>query len=281
MLDESQKQQYAQMGFTWPMTVLTPHAAAAYRTRFEEYERAQGGWYELSKGQKLYLLQTWVAELVSHASVLDAVADVLGPNIMCWGTSLFVKEARSTSFVTWHQDSTYWGLSSADVVSAWIALSPATLEAGCMKMVPGGASRAQIQHKDTLAAENLLTRGQEIMMDVDESQAHFAVLQPGQMSLHNIRTVHASEPNLSDDRRIGLAVRYIKPNVRQQNAPQDSAWLLRGVDEHNNFIHETPPYADMDAAAVAEHERILALRQGVLYQGVAGKPAHTELLTKP
>jgi len=102
-------------------------------------------------------------------------------------------------------------------------------------------------------------------------------LQAGQMSLHNIRTVHASEPNQSADRRIGLAIRYIAPHVKQINAPQDSAWLLRGQDNHGNFIHETPPDADMDAAALAEYDRILALRQGVLYQGVQGKPAHTEL----
>lgn len=144
-----------------------------------------------------------------------------------------------------------------------------------MKMIPSGASQPQIPHSDSLAADNLLTRGQEVMMGVGESKAYFAVLRAGQMSLHNIRTVNASEPNRSDDRRIGLAIRYVK----QINAPQDSAWLLRGQDNHGNFIHETPPGADMDAAAPAEYDRILALRQGVLYKGMQGKSAHTELQT--
>ena len=277
MLSEQQKRDYADKGYVWPITVMDARTAASYRARFEHYEQANGGWYELTKGQKLYLLQTWVAELVTNKRILDAVEDVLGPNILCWANSLFVKEANSTSYVSWHQDSTYWGLSSPDVVTAWVALSPANRQSGCMKMVPGGASLEQLPHKDTLAPENLLTRGQEIAVEVDESQADFLQLEPGQISLHNIRNVHASEPNQSNDRRIGVAIRYIAPHVKQLNAERDSAWLVRGEDTHGNFIHETPPMADMDAAALAEHKRIMALRQGVLYKGVQGKPAHTQV----
>ena len=143
-----------------------------------------------------------------------------------------------------------------------------------------GSALVYSQHafdRDTLAAENLLTRGQEIEVEVDESQAAPMPLEPGQISLHNIRTVHASEPNRSGDRRIGLAVRYIAPHVRQLHADRDSAWLVRGEDRHRHFVHETPPAADMDAAALAEHERIMKLRQGVLYRDVQGKPAHTSL----
>ena len=275
LLTEEQVAGYRRDGFVSPVTVMGSDAAAGYRRRFEEYERANGGWYELSKGQKLYLLQTWVAELVRHE--LDAVEDVLGPDVLCWGCSLFVKEAHSASFVSWHQDSTYWGLSTPDVVTAWIALSAATLGSGCMKMWPGSHRLDQLPHQDTLAAENLLTRGQEIEVAVDEGEAVPIPLAPGQISLHHIRAVHASEPNRSADRRIGLAVRYIAPWVRQEHAAQDSAWLVRGEDRFGNFVHETPPDADMDAAALAEHARILKLRQGVLYRGVQGRPAHTDI----
>lgn len=277
LLTDEQVACYRRDGFLAPVTVMDPACAAAYRKRFEAYERANGGWYELSKGQKLYLLQTWVAELVRHDRVLDAVEDVLGPDILCWGCSLFVKDAHDPAYVSWHQDSTYWGLSEPDVVTAWIALSPATAESGCMKMWPGSHRLEQLPHRDTLRPENLLTRGQEVEVEVDESQAVLLPLAPGQISLHHIRTVHASEPNRSGDRRIGLAVRYIAPHVRQLHAPRDSAWLVRGEDRHGNFVHETPPDADMDAAALAEHERIMRLRQGILYRDLEGKPAHTEL----
>lgn len=276
-LTDEQIAQYHRDGFFAPVRVMDTDTAADFRKKFEAYEAAHDGWYEMSKGQKLYLLQTWARDLGSHPGVLDAVEDVLGPNLMVWGLSLFIKDAHSPSYVSWHQDSTYWGLSKPDVVTAWIALSPANRKSGCMKMMPGTHKWEQIEHKDTLAKENLLTRGQEIAVDVDEDKAAYLELEPGEISLHNIRTVHASAPNQSDDRRIGIAVRFIAPDVKQINADGDSAWLVRGEDTHGNFIHETPPAADMDDAAMAEHDRIMALRQGVLYKGIAGKPAHTNI----
>ena len=272
-LSAEQVRRYRGDGFVHPVRVMDAAEAARYRARFEEYEHSQGGWYALSKGQKLYLLQTWVAELASHPRVLDAVEDVLGPDILVWGTSLFVKDAHDPAFVTWHQDSTYWGLSETDVATAWVALSSSTRESGCVKMIPGTQAWDQLPHRDTLAEHNLLTRGQEIAVEVDESQAVYLELEPGEISIHNIRTVHSSEPNRSDDRRIGVSVRYIAPHVKQLFAENDSAWLVRGEDRYGHFVAETPPKADMDEAALAEHDRVTALRQGVLYRGVKGRPA--------
>ena len=277
ILSDTQVARAHRDGFIHPIRAFSADNAAAFRQRFEAYEAQFDGWYEMSKGQKLYLLQTWMRDLASHPGVLDAVEDVMGPNIMVWGTSLFVKDAGTESYVSWHQDSTYWGLSKPAVWTAWVALSPANRRSGCMKMIPGTHKWEQIAHEDTLAADNLLTRGQEIAVDVDESDAVFLELEPGEISLHNIRTVHASEPNRSDDRRIGVAIRFIDPSVRQINADGDSAWLVRGEDTHGNFVLETPPAADMDAAAIAEHDRIMKLRQGVLYKGLDGKPAHADL----
>lgn len=276
-MSDLQIEGYRRDGFVSPVDALSASEAAVFRARFEAYESEQGGWYELSKGQKLYLLQTWVADLARHPAVLDSVESVLGPDLFLWGCSLFVKDAGNPHFVTWHQDSTYWGLSSPDVVTAWIALSPATRESGCMKMWPGSHQMEQMPHHDTLDNLNLLTRGQEISVDVDDAEAVWLPLAPGQLSLHNIRTVHASEPNRSADRRIGVALRFIAPHVQQINAPRDSAWLIRGEDRHGHFVHETPPVADMDDAARAEHARIMAMRQEVLYDGVDGRPAHTDL----
>ena len=277
LLTDAQCRRYETDGFCHPVAALTAAEAAEYRRRFEEYERLNGGWYELSKGQKLYLLQTWAAELCRHEKVLDAVEDILGPDLFCWGLSLFVKDAKDPGYVSWHQDSTYWGLDKPDVVTAWIALSPAMRESGCMKMWPGSQHLEQIPHKDTLAADNLLTRGQEIAMSVDEDEARLVELRPGELSLHHVRTVHASAPNESDDRRIGVAIRYIAPYVRQVNGGTDSAWLVRGEDRFGHFVHETPPVRDMDPAAMAEYERIMQLRQAVLFKGVAGAPARDTL----
>jgi len=273
LLSDKQIAQYEKDGYFAPARVMSADEALVFRKKFEAYEAAHEGWYEMSKGQKLYLLQTWARDLAKHPKILDAVEDVMGPNLMVWGLSLFIKDADSPNYVSWHQDSTYWGLSKPNVTTAWIALSSANRQSGCMKMMPGTHKWEQIAHKDTLAQENLLTRGQEIAVDVNENDAAYLELAPGEISLHNIRTVHASAPNVSPDRRIGIAVRYITPDVKQVNADGDSAWLVRGEDTDGNFIHEAPPEADMDTAALAEHKRIMALRQGVLYKGVEGKPA--------
>ncbi len=276
-LSDEQIDRYHRDGYASPVRALDPETAAAYRRRFEEYEAANSGWYELSKGAKLYLLQTWVAELAMHPRIVDAAEDVLGPDVFCWGVSLFVKDAHNPGFVSWHQDATYWGLDKPDVVTAWVALSPATELSGCMKIIPGSQRWNQIEHRDTLAKENLLTRGQELAVDVNEDEAVLMPLQPGEVSLHHVLAAHASAPNRSDDRRIGVAVRYVAPHVRQINGDRDSAMLVRGEDRYGNFIHEKPPVRDMDAAALAEHKRIMEFRQAVLYKGVAGQPAHTRV----
>ena len=154
-------------------------------------------------------------------------------------------------------------------------MPPATLESGCMKMLPGSQNLDQAPHQDTLAADNLLTNGQEIAIEVDNDKAVFCPLQPGELSLHHVRIVHAYEPSQSSERRIGVAVRDITPDVSQVNGDVDSVWLVRGGDTHGNYVLETPPVADMDDAARVEHARIMQLSQSVLYKGVAGQPAHT------
>ncbi|MBL95113.1 MAG: hypothetical protein CFH06_01530 [Alphaproteobacteria bacterium MarineAlpha3_Bin5] len=265
-LSEKQINSYNRNGFVGPVKIFSNLEVVSERRKFEVYEENNEGWYELSKGQKLYLLQTWVASLVSNAKILDAVEDILGEDIMCWGTSLFVKEPGAKAYVSWHQDSTYWGLSSLNVVTAWIALSPASIEAGCMKFLPGSHRWDQSPHHDTLNPDNLLTRGQEILRDIAEEDAVLLPLKPGEMSLHNIRTIHSSGPNKSSDRRIGIAIRYLTPQVRQLNAEGDSAWLVRGSDRFGYFHHESPPAKDMDPAALKQHARIMELRQGVLYR---------------
>ena len=157
--------------------------------------------------------------------MLDAVEGVLGADIFVWGVSLFVKDAGDGTYVSWHQDATYWGLNKLSVTTAWIALSPATLESGCMKMLPGSQEWEPLPHKDTLAKKNLLTRGQEIELDdVDEADAVALEMQPGEMSLHHVMTAHASAPNMSNDRRIAVAIRYVAPDVAQINGERDGAW---------------------------------------------------------
>ena len=213
---------------------------------------------------KSHLLFTWLNDLVRHPRILDAVEDIIGPNILCWGSSFFIKEPRNPGFVSWHQDSTYWGLDPADVITAWVAFTDSTPANGAMRVVPATHTMEQIPHRDTFRPENLLSRGQEIEVDVDDRQAVMLELEAGEMSLHHVRLIHGSDPNPSDQRRIGFAIRYIPTTVRQVAGSHDSATLVRGVDTYGNFEPEERPDADMSERALAHHAAVTGAHAAIL-----------------
>jgi non-haem Fe2+, alpha-ketoglutarate-dependent halogenase len=259
-------ERYRQDGFHFPIRVLAPGEALGYRRRLEALEAAHGGRLTAELRQKPHLLLTWLADLVRHPAILDAVEDVLGPNLLVWSTSFFIKEAHDPAFVSWHQDATYWGLSEPDVVTAWVAFTDATVENGAMRMVPGSHGE-QLAHRDTFAPHNLLSRGQEIEVAVDEGRGVDVVLRAGEMSLHHVRMVHGSPANRSDDRRIGFAIRYLPTYVRQVAGAEDGAMLVRGVDDCHHFVAEHAPAADLTPEARAHHAEAVARSARILYRG--------------
>jgi non-heme Fe2+,alpha-ketoglutarate-dependent halogenase len=264
-LSEAAIVHYRQHGYYAPIPVMSADEAAAIRRRLEVHE-ASHGVLKGSMRHKSHLLFTWLDGLIRHPAILDAVESVLGPDILCWSSTFFIKEARDPGFVSWHQDSTYWGLDPADIVTAWVALSESTAENGAMRVIPDTQTLEQIAHRDTFAADNLLTRGQEIAVEVDERQAVMLTLQPGEMSLHHVRLIHGSDPNPSAKRRIGFAIRYLPTHVRQIVGTRDSATLVRGVDRFSNFGPEYAPERDLSDAAVAFHAHVMGDQQKVLMQ---------------
>jgi phytanoyl-CoA dioxygenase PhyH len=263
MLTEFALRQYREQGYYAPIRVMPMREAAALRGRLEAFEAGDG----ILAGKlrhKSHLLFTWLSDLVRHPAILDAVEDVIGPNILCWGSSFFIKEPRNPGFVSWHQDSTYWGLDPAEIVTAWVALSDSNAANGAMRVIPGSHLLDQVPHRDTFRPDNLLSRGQEVMVDVDERQAAMLALAAGEMSLHHVRLIHGSDPNPSDLRRIGFAIRYIPTTVRQIAGTHDHATLVRGVDDYGHFEPEEAPDADMSPAAVAHHAAVTGAHAAIL-----------------
>jgi non-haem Fe2+, alpha-ketoglutarate-dependent halogenase len=271
-LTEDAVQQYRQAGYLAPVRVLTTPEAANIRFKLEAFE-ADAGPLTGKLRQKSHLLFTWLNDLIRHERILDAVEDVIGPDILCWGTSFFIKEPHNSSFVSWHQDSTYWGLEPADIITAWVALSDSTTENGAMRVVPGSHTMAQVPHRDTFRSDNLLSRGQEVMVDVNPAQAATLTLAAGEMSLHHVRLIHGSEPNPSSQRRIGFAIRYLPTYVRQVAGPLDWATLVRGVDRYGNFELERRPDADMSESAQAYHAEVIGGHSKILMRDT-GRPMH-------
>ncbi len=269
-LTEAAVRQYQEQGYLSPIRVMSADQAGILRRQLEDFE-AGAGVLSGKLRQKSHLLFTWLNDLIRQDAILDAVEDIIGPDILCWGSSFFIKETRNPGFVSWHQDSTYWGLDPADVITAWIAFSDSTPENGAMEVIPATHKMDQIPHNDTFRPENLLSRGQEVMVDVDPAQAVTLDLKAGEMSLHHVRLIHGSAPNPSDKRRIGFAIRYIPTYVRQIAGTHDSATLVRGVDRHGNFEPEQRPDADMSPSALAHHAAITGAHAKILMRET-GRP---------
>lgn len=270
-LNRDQLEAYQEQGFLFPLRVLSDSETATLRKKLEDLERHHGGRLPGRINRKPHLLLTWLNELIRDPRILDPVEDILGPNLLCWGSGFFIKNANDPARVTWHQDSTYWGLSKPDVVTAWVAFTPSTSENGCMRVVPGTHTLRQLPHRETFAPDNLLSRGQEIAVNVDESRAVDVVLTPGQMSLHHVLLVHGSEPNSGALRRIGFAIRYVPTYVKQLAEVPDSATLVRGTDEYGHFLLERAPRSDFDPDALAFHSEMLAANDQILYGGTKAK----------
>ena len=212
-------------------------------------------------------------EALAKLSVVNGVADPQpmiakgSPEKVPADSKEEVKEPQTTAFISWHQDLTYWGYDDASEVTAWVALSPATSESGCMRFVPG-SHRTLVEHRDTFDESNMLSRGQEVAVEVDEADAVEAALRPGEMSLHHGHLFHASNRNTSTDRRIGLALRFVTPAMKQVSGRKTFAHLVAGEDRYGHF--ELLPRATevMAAGDVANARRAIAVQDEIGYADV-------------
>jgi non-heme Fe2+,alpha-ketoglutarate-dependent halogenase len=276
-------EQYNRDGYYFPLDVLSENEADAARAQLQRAE-AQfcANPHYGAFGAYPHMVMPWLDELMRNELILRPVRELLGEDLLVWGTSFFIKEAQTTSLVSWHQDLHYWGLDDVHETTAWVALSPATLQSGCMRFVPGTHRSEDLEHIDSFSAENLLSRGQELVVDVDESSAADVVLRPGQMSLHHGRTFHASRPNQSDDRRIGVAIRYIPTSMAQAGGARTMATLVSGKDQHDHFTL-SPPRGFLDAGDLARVAQAETLKESILYRSAAkaGHRHHAPSTSQP
>lgn len=264
---------YTRDGFVFPIDAVSEAEARSIRA---DLERAEA---ELADDPaKLGMLRSYpdrvlpsFDRLVRNPNLVDAVKPILGEDLMVWSGGLFIKEANTPHVVTWHQDLTYWGLDEADEVTAWVALSPATMESGCMSFVPGSHTQQLVPHVDTFADNNLLSRGQEIAVEVDEDAGVHVILNTGQASLHHGHLFHSSGPNTTNDRRIGAAIRFIKPSMKQHSGDRSLVTLVSGEDHYGHFTVAGEPrgwLAEEDFELIRQDTEI---KRRVLYQGAEDK----------
>jgi len=260
-LSSAQVEQYARDGFLSPIAALSPEEAASCREKLEAFERRLGGPLTSPENQGRYrsrthVLLTWVHGLSQHPAILDAVESLIGPDILVYTSTWFIKESRSPAIAAWHQDATYFGLRPYVHLTAWLALTDATAENGCMEFLPGSHARGQLPHRAGVVTASVNRAGQAVVEAVDDTSAVHGPLRAGEFSLHHTLCLHRSQPNRSSGRRIGLAISYIPTHVRHLGLKHKTpTMLVRGVDTFGHFDLEPAPVADLDEAARAAYAR--------------------------
>ena len=278
-LSDAQIEQYRRDGYVAPMRAYEAEEIAALTARLEAFEAEHGVEAQQKLVFKAHLPYKWLNEVIRHPKILDAVEDVIGPNLLCWGTGFFQKNAHDPRFVSWHQDTFYYGLDPAETCTAWLAFTRSDLDSGCVRVIPGShRENPNLEFANEPDEHNLLIRGQTIE-GLDLGRARPMVLDAGEFSMHHESIVHGSDPNQSNHRRIGLSIHYISPDVRRaeyNTSTKPGATLVRGVDQYGHWAHEAAPEEEFDAEAFAFLNKMRAEffqrgRDGVMVD----KPART------
>ena len=245
LLSEAQKQAFRDDGYLCPLTAMDESEAARVLAALEQFEAAHGGFGHRLRF-KAHLRLAALMAVARHERILDAVEDLIGPDILLFTSTLWPKDGGDGRYVSWHQDSAYFGFDRHEEVTAWVALTHSNSTNGCVRVMPGSHSGPDYQHEETLAKDNLLIRGQTIR-GLDEERAVNLELRPGQFSLHQERTAHSSQPNASSERRIGYALFYIPTSVKSALGRR-TALLVRGKDAYGNWDPDPVPQRDDDPA---------------------------------
>ncbi len=256
-LHARQIRDYRANGYLYPLDGLDAAAVARYREELRRTETHLGGsLMAIDKKYRgnLHFLCRWVDELARTPAILDVIEDLIGPDILLYTSRFFIKEPQSEGIAAWHQDSTYFGLRPYDHVTAWVALCDVTPETGPVEFAVGSHIRGQLRQQSGVIKNSVNTAGQIIVDWFDQSEIDRAILRPGQFSLHHTCTVHQSQPNRSNERRIGLALSFIPTRTRYIGKRRMPACLMRGTDAHGHFDLQPPPQQDFGATEMQRHE---------------------------
>jgi non-haem Fe2+, alpha-ketoglutarate-dependent halogenase len=259
VLTDIQRRQYFDDGLLFPVSVLSAEEAGRFRTASDALETGLGGKPRTVEVRQMHLHFPWAYELALQPRALDAVEDLLGPDILVWATELFTKHPRDGSVsIGWHRDRSYMSFEGGETVSAWIALADSIPANGCMRAVPGSGHRQAAPAQAARVPEAPTPRRRSTAVEVDEGEAVDVILRAGQMSLHDIDVVHGSGPNHSDQKRIGFVVRYITPEARPREG-RPPAVLARGRDPYGHYEPVGRP-TETDAAQALRGMRQSAAR---------------------
>jgi ectoine hydroxylase-related dioxygenase (phytanoyl-CoA dioxygenase family) len=257
MLSQEQIDAYRRDGYSFPHAALGAAELEACRDGLARYEAwlgkpvNQGDWRWRSAA---YAFLPWLDGLIRHQRILDAVEDLIGPEILVFTTTFFIKEANSPTFAAWHQDATYFGIEPYEHVTAWVALTEATEEAGCMEVASSHGQPRQLRHAALGLKDSINGGGQAIVEEFDQSGTVMMTVPAGSFSLHHTLCRHRSAPNRAAHRRVGIGISYIPAHCRITSPVRMLLPLVRGANTGGHFDILPPPEGEFHPAALARHE---------------------------
>jgi len=241
VLASEQMAGYRELGFVHSVPILTPDEVRYFRDHIEKAWSALGG--GVTRADGLHLFFPWAWDLVTHPRLLDCLEDLLGPVIVLRHTRIFYKYPRSAAWVGWHQDGYTEQLSDPQVPAIWLGLTDATVENGCLRVVPRShrlgmlSHRLRQTHRDLASSSTSDHEPGSADGDDNELSVKLAkvpegldapfdvVMKAGEMSFHHPLALHGSNPNASAEPRIGLSATYSTPGLYRNGTP---VALVRG-----------------------------------------------------
>ena len=190
-LSKNMIKKYKEDGFLFPINIFNYKEALNLRTELEKIEQKYSkiklpkplNYYKRGPANAVIPL---VADIAKDNRILDIVECILGSNILVWAAEFFIKEKKTDNIVGMHQDLTYWGMGeTSGQVTAWLALSDSNKNSGCMEFVKGSHKNKILPHNETYSKKSLLSRGQEVQVQIPNNKKISAELLPGQMSIHH------------------------------------------------------------------------------------------------
>ena len=269
-LSPNQLKQYRDEGFVSPINIFSKEKAKDIKNEIELIEKEMPDELEKSGRYNAHLISPLLDEVTHNPKILDAVESLIGEDILVCGTTLFIKNPNEKSFVSYHQDAKYIGLKPYNWVTAWVAITDSNEHNGCMRMWSGSHKENLKKHNQKFNKGNLLTRGQTVQ-NVPKEKTIPLVLTAGQMSLHHPTTVHGSDLNKSNDRRIGFVIQsYIGTDVKQILG-KNGVQLARGIDKfkYHEQINRTKSLMSKDGIALKKKEN--ECLQEIFYKGSSKK----------
>ena len=232
MLTHAQIRHFHDQGWISPLPAFTPEEVLANRAAFERLRAEAADAYAIN-GAQTTCRSIW--DIATHPALVGAVRDLLGDELLVWGTHFFSKEPGDPRSVAWHQDGPYWPFTPMKTVTAWVAIDDSDAANSAMRVVPASHRLGVLAYRASRPDErNVLHRSLDGIESMPAPQ-HVS-LRAGEFSLHHDLLVHGSEANRSARRRCGLTVRFCTPEV---TAPGHPEWMRNAI-----LVAGTGPVAD-------------------------------------